>query len=101
MGTRIPTKPRFTPPAQMKGLINRKKLDYKGRKNLIKHYWDDVNGEYTEANHPTNLYNMFSEMLESIPKEVLSECETLGLFKGALIKTIGKEKAKSKNKIYI
>jgi len=101
MGTRIPTKPRFTPPAQMKGLINRKKLDYEGRKNLIKHYWDDVNNEYTEANYPTNLYNMFYEVLESIPKEVLSNCETLGLFKEALIKTIGEEEAKSKIKKYI
>jgi len=91
-------KPKFTPPAQL-NFLKRKEMNYDSRKLLIKHYWDDVQTEYTEANQPTNIYNMFCEMLESMPKDIISGCETQGLFKDALETVIGKEATKSKKYI--
>jgi hypothetical protein len=80
----------------------RKNLNYNGRKLLIKHYWEDVQCEYNEANHPTNIYNMFCEILESMPQNSLKDCETLSLFQSALEDIIGKENAQSnQSKTYI
>ena len=44
---------------------------------------------------------MFMEMLEVMPRDILTSNETLLLFKGALEETIGVEEAKTKNKKYI
>jgi hypothetical protein len=82
----------------------RKNLNYDSRKLLIKYYWEDVQYEYNEANHPTNIYNMFCEILESMPQKSLKDCNTLSLFQSALEDTIGKENIQSnqsKNKTYI
>jgi len=61
----------------------------------------EASEQANEANNATNLYNIFTEILESIPKDVLIDNETLGLFKNALEDTIGEENAKSKLKKYI
>jgi len=79
----------------------RKPLNYDSRKLSIKYYWDDVQNEYHESNNPTNIYNMFCEMLEAMPQDSLEDCETMGLFKSALEDTIGKMQAKTKYKTYI
>jgi len=102
MGQNAPPMPRPKPKAPKRvEIFKRKPNIYKDRIKLLKEYYSDVKLEYNEANIPTNLFNIFEEMLSSIPKEDLIQCETLGLFKDALEETIGVQNAKTKNKKYI
>ncbi len=78
-----------------------KPLTYKNRKELISQYWSHIQVEYNEANNATNLYNMFSEILEVLPNEILKDNQTLGLFHDALIDKIGKKNSKIEHKTYI
>lgn len=88
---------------KLQKLFCRKELNYKERKELIKYYFSDVEKEYNEANNATNIYNMFTEILEVMPKDILIDNNTIGLFKSALQDTIGTEiKTETiKDKIYI
>ena len=90
----------FTPPPSLK-LFERKHLSYQDRKKFLEYLWTDVEWEYNEANNATNIYNIFTEILENIPTKVLSDNETISLFKNALENTIGIENSKTKHKKYI
>jgi len=82
----------------------RKKLSYMERKELIKDYFSDVEFEYNEANNATNIYNMLCEVLEVMPKDILIDNNSMGLFKSALQDTTGIEiklPEENKSKKYI
>jgi len=105
MGYRLPPRPKPIMPKFQK-IFERKELIYEERKELIKDYFSDVEKEYNEANNATNIYNMLAEILEVMPKHILIDNNTMGLFKNALQDTTGIEIKTEpikqiKDKIYI
>lgn len=97
MGRNVPPRMRPKAPENFQ-MFKRREMNYDSRKLLLKNYWNDVQFEYTEANHATNIYNMFCEILESMPQKSLKECYTLVLFENALKDTIGKDNITVHNK---
>ena len=102
MGFAAPIPPMGRPQAPRRPqMFDRKPMNREKRLNATKHYFEDIQKEYHEDNIPTNIFAMFAEVLDAMPKDDLIRCETLGLFKDALEERIGIENAKSKNKKYI
>ena len=97
MGYSVPPRPRARAPQ----MFDRKPMRKEQRLNATKNYFEDIQKEYHEDNIPTNIFTMFEEILDVMPKDDLIRCETLALFKSALEERIGTENAKTKNKKYI
>ena len=90
--------------AVRKVIPKRKELNRDSRLLAIKHYYTDIRAEFYEDNVPTNLFTLFEEFLKSVPTSDLMECNTVGLFEGALSERLNRDgvvSKKLKNKKYI
>lgn len=65
---------------------------------MITQLFEDLQDEYHENNSPTDLYEMFWEVLTSMPYEHLKVNNTLGLFNSALKDVLGTDYKEEKPK---
>lgn len=75
----------FVPKKRNKYLPEEKRVE------KLKELYEDSRRDYNENNTATALYQIFSEILEALPKDELNSNNTLSLFESALKDTRGYE----------